>query len=376
MTDALNILHVCAPAPFGGLERVVAALTAGLAGRGHRVTLATVLDVGADVPAAITAAEHRGVDLVPLRLPPRAYGAERHAVRTLARGFGAQILHTHGYRSDVLAGPLAAGVGAARVSTVHGFTGGGPRNRAYEWLQRRALRRCDAVVAVSADLAEALLAAGVTGVSTVVNGAPLPTPPASAAEARRALGASPTDFHIGWVGRLSPEKGPDVFLEALARLPADLSWRASIVGDGPLRRSMEDRAAALGLDGRTRFAGELANAARLMCGFDVVVLSSRREGTPVTLLEAVEAGVPLVATRVGGVPDAVGAEGALFADSEDAAGLAASIAQIHRDPAAARRRAEAARRPRGVATDWVESYEDVYRVALGGAARLQSEQPR
>ena len=365
MTATLSVLHACAPAPFGGLESVVAALTTGLARRGHRVMLVAVLDREAEVPAPISAAVDGAVDLVPLRLPARAYAAERHAVHRLAAAHGADVVHTHGYRSDVVAGPIARRIGAARVSTAHGFTGGGPRNRAYEWLQRRSLRRCDAVVAVSDALARSLAAAGVPAVHTVVNGA-FPQPAAlPAASARATLGAPEGAFHVGWVGRLSREKGPDVLLEALARLPADLDWTATVVGEGSLRPGLEARVAQPPLRGRVRLAGRVDDAARLFSAFDAIVLSSRTEGTPVVLLEAIGAGTPVVATRVGGVEAAAGAGGALFVEPEDAAGLARAIADVAADPAGARRRAARALALRDAAPDWIGAYERIYRDVIG-----------
>ncbi len=330
--------------------------------------LVAVLDPEAEVPPAISGATSGAVDLVPLRLPARAYAAERHAVHRLAAAHGADVVHTHGYRSDVIAGPIARRIGAARVSTAHGFTGGGLRNRAYEWLQRRALRRCDAVVAVSDALARSLADAGVPDVHTVVNGALQQEAPLSAAAARRELAAPEGGFHVGWVGRLSREKGPDVLLEALALLPVGLDWTATLVGEGPLRRELEARAARPDLQGRVRLAGRLDDAVRLFSGFDAIVLSSRTEGTPVVLLEAIGTGTPVVATRVGGIEAAAGAGGAVFVEPEDAAGLARAVAAVAADPAEARRRAGRARAHRDRAPDWIGAYERIYRDVIGRRA--------
>jgi glycosyltransferase involved in cell wall biosynthesis len=345
----------------GGLERVVGALTAGLAERGHRVMLLAVLDEGAAVPGAIEAAARGGVDLVPLRLQPRAYAAERHAVYRLAAGHGADVVHTHGYRADVVAGPAARRAAAARVSTAHGFTGGGVRNRFYEYLQRRAMRRCDAVVAVSARLAETLAEAGVGAVHTVVSGAPAELDLLDPAAARRELGAPADAFHIGWVGRLSREKGPDVFLDALVALGTERPWVASVIGEGPLGGHLRERVAGSDLADRVRITGRLEGAARLFRAFDVLVLSSRTEGTPVVLHEAAVAGTPVVATDVGGVAAALGADGALMVPSAQPAALAAAIAAVAVDPGAAARRVDRARRALARGPDWIAAYEAIYR---------------
>src|SRR6185503_10335621 len=119
--------------------------------------------------------------------------------------------------------------------------------------------------------------------------------------AREKLGLPQNGWIIGWVGRLSGEKGPDVMLRAFRRLPPEA--QLSVVGDGPLRTSLEGEARAENLGDRVRWHGSVPDAGRLMTAFDAVALSSRTEGTPMTVLEAMAAGVPVVATSVGGVPD-------------------------------------------------------------------------
>src|SRR5688500_461511 len=145
----LTIVHVAAPGPFGGLESVLALLTAGLTSRRHHVRVALVLDLE-PVPHVL---EQRlgelGVEVVPIRLPHRAYRRERSAIRELLRATQPDVVHTHGYRADVQAAAVARGLGISTASTVHGFTGGDWKNQVFEWLQTRSLARADAVVCVS-----------------------------------------------------------------------------------------------------------------------------------------------------------------------------------------------------------------------------------
>ena len=102
-----------------------------------------------------------GVGVTPLALPGRAYWRERRAVADLCSRLGADVLHTHGARVDVIDAGVARRLGISGVTTVHGFTGGGWKNRLYERLQRRAFRRIDAVVAVSRPLVDLLVDGGV-----------------------------------------------------------------------------------------------------------------------------------------------------------------------------------------------------------------------
>src|SRR5690606_13389587 len=150
---SLRIVHLLAPARYGGCESVVLTLARGQSAAGHQVTVVCSFTETPDgEPFWEQLARLPGVCAVPLVLGARQYVAERRAVRNVLRALKADVLHTHGYRSDVLASPLARAMGIATVTTVHGFTGNGFRNRAYEWLQRRAYRRFDSVVAVSAKL--------------------------------------------------------------------------------------------------------------------------------------------------------------------------------------------------------------------------------
>jgi glycosyltransferase involved in cell wall biosynthesis len=110
--------------------------------------------------------------------------------------------------------------------------------------------------------------------------------------------------------------------------------------------------------------GVVPDAGRLLRAFDVLVLSSRTEGTPMVVLEAMAAGVPIVATRVGGVPDVLSSADAMLVPPEDPAALAAAIRAVHDHPDAARSRADSARRrldTEFALAPWLARYEAIYR---------------
>src|SRR3989442_7839277 len=142
------VLQVVAPGEIGGLERVAQALASGLRGLGHDVHVAVMLDAPGAHPF-LAGLDHSGIPTHPLVLPGRAYLRERRAVAGLCRSLRPDVVHTHGYRPDVVDAGVARGLGIPIVTTVHGFTGGGWKNHGYEWLQCRAFRRFDAVVAGS-----------------------------------------------------------------------------------------------------------------------------------------------------------------------------------------------------------------------------------
>jgi glycosyltransferase involved in cell wall biosynthesis len=239
-------------------------------------------------------------------------------------------------------------------------------------LQRRSFRRFDAVIAVSRPLGDRLIGAGVprSRLHVIPNAWRRSGPALERAAARRVLGLPREDFVVGWVGRLSHEKGPDVLLEALPALKT-LPVTVCVIGDGVDQHGLKTRAAQLGVSDRVRWIGVVPNAERVFRAFDVFVLSSRTEGTPVVLFEAMAAGVPVVAASVGGVPDVVSGAEALLVRSEQPARLAAAIREVAEHPAAAKQRAQAAEsrltRDFGVGP-WLERYLEVYRLVSRGAS--------
>ena len=356
-----------APGPFGGLESVAAMLAEEWAARGGDVGVVLTLDTDRPVPDRWSALETAGVAVIRLPIGHRAYRKEWRLYRDTFRGWHPDIVHCHGYRPDILAGWAARSLGLARVSTVHGFTGGDWKNRLYERLQIRALARFDGVIAVSRPIHDRLAAAGVpqprlTVIPNALRG-PAHLPRASA---RSRMGAPDDVLLLGWVGRISSEKGLDVMLAALPDLQ-DLPLKVSVVGDGPLRERLEAEAKRLGVADRIDWHGVVEGAARYVSAFDCFVLSSRTEGTPIALLEAMSASVPVVATAVGGVPDVLREDEGLLVPPEDPAALAAAIRVTLIDRTAA---AERVRRARSrVSQDfapapWMERHANFYRTIL------------
>jgi glycosyltransferase involved in cell wall biosynthesis len=331
--------------------------------------VAAVLDPWVGDHPVLQRAAALGVEVRRVVVPPRAYLLEYSLLRRAMAELRPDLVHTHGYRADLIGGLAARRAGISWVSTVHGFTGGGRKNRFYEWLQVRAYRRAQAVVAVSRPIRDRLVGAGVFPDRVhVLPNAWAPKPVLPRAEARGRLGLTGQEPVIGWVGRLTREKGADVFLEALSLLP-HRNWTASIVGEGRERGSLEAQAARLGIADRVRWHGLVPEAAALYAAFDAWVLSSRTEGTPIALFEAMAARVPAVVTAVGGVPDVVSPFEALLVRPEDPAALAAAICGLLAEGDGAAARAEAAFRrlsARHSAGGWIDAHIALYR-SLGPA---------
>lgn len=370
--DSLSIMHVLAPGIVGGLESVVTQLAAGLRDRGERVQVLAVVEDGAPHPFVESLRERR-VPVQAIVAPGRAYLRERAAIADHCRRERPDVVHTHGYRADLIAGGVARGQEIATVSTVHGFTGGDWRNRLYQRLQRRALRRADAVIAVSHPLRGELVAAGLPAdrLHLLPNAFRAGATPVSRQAAREGLGIPADAYRIGFVGRLSREKGADVLLRALRHVERR-AVSLSVLGDGPELASLRALAADLEVADRVTFHGTRPAAGTLLRAFDALVVSSHTEGTPIVVLEAMHAGVPIIATSVGGIPDMLAGDDARLVPAGDPIALAAAITIVHDDPAFATSRALTAkhRLARQFALDpWLERHLALYRAVRRATSR-------
>ena len=268
-------------------------------------------------------------------------------VRGVLRRWRPSIVQTHGYKATAVAYLLRRlRVPWPWIGFFHGSTSENLKVRFYHWLDRRLLRAAERVVVMSQAQAQAFAHCG-HRVHVIHNAALEPTPsghPSERDQLRALAGGLPRPI-IGVVGRLSPEKGVDLFLEACALLARrGVAFSAIVAGDGPERDRLEGRCRSLALESRVRFLGQVAHVDVLYGNLDLLVLPSRSEGLPNTLLEAMGADLPVVATKVGGVPEVVGASAAarlVAPGSADALADAMECAVTQGDsPAAAAARRE------------------------------------
>jgi glycosyltransferase involved in cell wall biosynthesis len=289
---------------LGGAEQVVMRLAARLDRRRFEPFICCL-----DRPGPFAGqAEAAGVEVVALgkRGPLDARAAWRLA--RLLRSRRVDVVHTHLWGAS-LWGRLAA-VGArvpVIVTTEHNVDSW--KRRHHLALDRVLAPATTHLVAVSQQVRAFYEARGVgRGRWCVVyNGVDTSeTPRRGRGEAFRELGLGTDEPVVGLVGRLVPAKAPEVFLEALAQAAARVpGLRGLVVGDGPLRSDLEAGARRLGLEGRVVFAGVRQDVPALLSGLDALLFSSLREGLSMAMLEAMAAGVPVVATDVGGTPELI-----------------------------------------------------------------------
>jgi glycosyltransferase involved in cell wall biosynthesis len=244
---------------------------------------------------------------------PHVLAALRELTGLLKTG-SCDTLICHGYKAHILGRLAARRVGIPAVAVSRGWTGETRKVKLYEWLDRRHLRFMDHVVCVSEGQAEKVRRwCGVPSsrLSVIRNSARLGAFENHDPTARgRLLNFFPTDNGVSQVilaaGRLSPEKGFGVLLDAAPRIIRESPGAGVVLfGEGTLRKELERRVKELGLLNRFAMPGLRTDLDTLIGAADVVVLPSFTEGLPNVALEASAAGVPVVATAVGGTPEAV-----------------------------------------------------------------------
>jgi glycosyltransferase involved in cell wall biosynthesis len=373
---------------MGGPALHVAYLSAGLAKRGYETTLvAGSLAPGEDSMAFV--ADELGVDVVRIDELHREISPGRDVVAALRlarliRKVRPHILHTHTAKAGAVGRVAALLAGNARppivVHTFHGHVLRGYfdplRARAFRQLERTLARSTTALVAVSPQVRDDLVeldVAPATRFAVVRLGIELDHRVAPGSngrgETRRVLGIGEGPFTVGWIGRMTGIKRTDDVLLAFKSLrERGIDARLCLVGDGPDRDEVERRAHELGVMRETLFLGYQEQVATFFAAFDVFILPSANEGTPVTAIEALAAGKPVVATRVGGIPDVVrdGEDGFLVAPG-DVDALADRLAQLATDDELRERMGEAARarvRERYSVERLVDDVDRLYRALL------------
>lgn len=255
-------------------------------------------------------------------------------VRKLAK-VKPDVVHCRNGIPAISYGVLAARiVGLPAISSVHGRTHY-IRQSFKTWLWFRIMRLSQTIITVTGGIKEEISRYGNIPrdrIRVIYNGIDLtgqaPTP--SGENLRKESGFSPDDFLIGTVGNLRAIKGQKYLLQALPEILSKIGRaRIVLIGSGEERENLQKLAAQLHISDKIKFSGYRENAGRLIGMFDIFALPSLSEGFPNVLLEAIVAGVPVVATNAGGVPEIVhhGKE-ALLVNPADATGLAAAILQL------------------------------------------------
>lgn len=340
----MNVVHLTASTLFGGPERQMLGLADHLPPE-YRTTFVSFRE-GGRCADFLQAAEAKGFDAVALdHDTPHLRSATRELTGLLALR-GADVLLCHGYKANLIGRVAARRVGILVVGVSRGWTWENLKVRAYEAIDRLHLRFLDHVVCVSDGQAAKVRRTGVPAckISVIRNSARLDAfanPDPAFAVRLKSFFPREVSRVVVAAGRLSPEKGFAVLVDAAARVP-----EAGFVlfGEGPERAALEARVAELGIGERFRLPGFTKELDKLLPWAHVLAQSSFTEGLPNVVLEASAAGVPVVATAVGGTPEVLAdGETGYLVPPNDAGAIAARVTQLLGDEALRQRMGERGR---------------------------------
>jgi len=383
--DKIRVLRVIGRLNIGGPSIHVVNLAAGLDSDRYE----QLLVIGRESPAEGSMLDYalsRGVwphriqqIVTAFNLAPRD-GVALKRLFSLMRFYRPHIVHTHTAKAGLL-GRMAAHLAGVPiiVHTFHGHVLHGYYGPVQNWALRRMEKSLawfsHRLVTVSEQIKKELIAYGVARADRItVIPLGLDLEPYLHAETRRGefrreMGLSSGTRLVGIVGRIFPVKNHALFLESAARIAAaEPAARFVVVGDGMLRFALEQQARELGIADLVLFTGWRSDLARIYADLDVLVVSSNNEGTPLSAIEAMAASCPVVATRVGGVPD-------LISDNEtgrlvppgDADGIAGAVLELLQSPEAAQeigRKAMISARERFDVKRLVHDVDHLYRELL------------
>jgi glycosyltransferase involved in cell wall biosynthesis len=332
----MRIVQLMASPFVGGPERQVLGLADALAAD-HETVFLSFAERGRCRPF-LEEARQRGFEAVELQEnAPHIHRAACEVAGHLTR-LGADVLCCNGYKPDVIGWRAARRAGVPVIAISHGWTAATWKVRFNELIDRLVLRWMDCIVCVSAAQAERVRRAGIAPKRIeVIRNAVCTEPFDKTDPLYRPLMQSwfdrPRKHIIAAAGRLSPEKGFDQFLAAAGlMIEQNADGGFILFGDGPLRSTLQRQIAERSISGAFVLAGFRSDVQRFLPSCDVAVLSSWTEGLPVIVLEALAAGVPVVATAVGGTPEVIedGINGFLVPPGDPAA-LAQRIRDALRD---------------------------------------------
>jgi len=341
--NSLTVLFLISSEGFFGAENMLVSLATSLDKQGCRCIVGVFCDSRFQHTEVADRARAQGLRVEPVPCNSRCDWRAVIRIRSLLVEHQVDILHPHGYKADLYAYAAAWRHRVAIVATCHNWPNRLWSMRAYAVLDRWVMRSFDRIAVVSDLVADILQSSGVNAdkVQTIFNGVEVERF-RSALSTLRPKVVSDSEALVGFVGRFVPDKGGEILLRAAPEvLRAHPGTKFALVGDGPCRQEWESLAVRLGIRDQVTFAGVRQDMPGVYASFDLLVLPSLCEAMPMCVLEAMAAGKPVIATRVGAVPKLVIPEhtGVLIQPG-DIDNLSAAIIQMLEDPEQARRLGE------------------------------------
>ena len=373
----MKVLHVIDSGGLYGAELMLLNLAQEQLQLGCTVTIASISEPNIPPKEIDNEARKRGIPLKRFIMKPGISYSGAKSILCYGIKEGFQLIHSHGYKGNILLGVLPIITRELPVvTTIHGYTSTRLLSKmyVYEWLDRRMWCRLDGVVLVNRQM---LSHSGIKRVkhrklAVIENGIPFDAETWDIPDnesTRQIKTFCKQGIIVGSVGRYSPEKGFDLLIRAVKILKDNgLDIKLLLIGEGTERRHLEQLIAECELHNSVLLTGYYQEAYKLMPLMDVCVISSHTEGLPITLLEAIRACVPIIATKVGGIPDVLeyGKYGKLVTPG-DVSQLARAIADVHRETEKYKQNAVEARNyfvRRYSARKMADSYLDFYNTVV------------
>lgn len=337
-TDKLKVLQLISSGGYYGAENMLLNLCAGQEKSGCRNSLVLFYNVHVPNVEFYERARRRGVSVRMVHCQGRADWRAVRQIKEYMEEDGVDLLHTHGYKADIYGYLAARSERKPVVATCHNWVGGTAALGIYNRLDRWVLKRFNAIAAVSETVREQLVQSGIPAnrVKLIDNGIDVEAfaRPQLITESRMA-----GEKVIGMVARLDLQKGFEYLLTAIRELCHSFHGLTVVItGEGPDRKAIEQMIEKYGLQNNVMLAGQESDMPAVYAAMDIFVLPSLNEGLPMTVLEAMAAAKPIVATRVGGVPNVIrDGETGLLVNPKDAAGLKDAIARLLTDSDLCRR---------------------------------------
>jgi len=344
----MKILHVVDSGGLYGAEVMLLSLVAEQVKLGLDPTIASIGEKNIKEKPIETEALKRGFKVRKFRMRPGPNIISAWKMLRFAHHDAFDLMHSHGYKGNILFGFVPKKVRKLPlVSTIHGYTSTNAftKMRLYEWLDTKSLKFIDAVVLVSNAMKSHSRLKSLNGnnIHVIPNGIPISDNPSpshlpnfsfSKSFDKKIVDFCQNAYTIGSIGRLSTEKGYRYLIETLELLvKGEIDARLVIIGEGYERDYLEGLVARFGLSDRVMLPGYREDAREYIPYFNAFVICSLTEGLPITLLEAMQAKIPVVATKVGGIPEVLqnGKDG-LIVEPRDSQSLARALSRIYLDP--------------------------------------------
>lgn len=335
----MKVLHIIDSGGLYGAEVMLLNLIAEQIKLGADPVICSIGELNISEKPLEKEARKRGfkVEIFRMRPGPNILGALK--VLRFAHREHFNLMHSHGYKGNILFGFIPRKIRKIPLlSTLHGWTNTGSLNRMkiYEWLDSKSLKYIDAIVVVNKAMLSNPEFGNQNGVNlfTINNGIPshelnINTDTLD----KEIINFCRQGFTIGSIGRLSTEKGFDFLIGAVHKLIKNgIDLRLVIIGEGYKRDELQQEINKQNLSGKVYLPGYRNSANQYLPFFNIFALSSFTEGLPITMLEAMQAKIPIVATKVGGIPDVLenGITGILVSPY-DTTGLAEGILTLYKD---------------------------------------------